>query len=152
VAHGSWRAGCPLKLLPATATSAPPGCATASEFPAHLSSPEHLLLPAGTRSSSRTTAGTPTPSLQVGGSHSWQLPLELHAARRCKLALVPAPGVLQLQGGDLQEAPRVGAPGLPPNRPCPKPPAAEDTNYHFDVNWDHLEPALDRWGAAGRGR
>lgn len=23
---------------------------------------------------------------------------------------------------------------------------AEDTNYHFDVNWDNLEPALDRWG------
>lgn len=23
--------------------------------------------------------------------------------------------------------------------------AAEDTNYQFDVNWDHLEPALDRF-------
>jgi insulysin len=23
--------------------------------------------------------------------------------------------------------------------------AAESTNYHFDCNWDHLEPALDRF-------
>ena len=21
----------------------------------------------------------------------------------------------------------------------------ESTNYHFSVNWEHLEPALDRW-------